>query len=109
MFGVTDDRLLLRSTRPDKVADYNQSSSNAHAGLQGECRISSPPTAWINSSPARTAPQRHVLRLRITEIHKHAVTHVLRDEPTKPLDGLGDALLISGNDQAEVLRVHSRR
>ena len=49
------------------------------------------------------------MRLRIAEIHEHAVAHVLRDEPAEALHSLGDALLVGGNDLAKVLRVHARR
>ena len=48
-------RVLLRLSRSDQIADYDQSGGNADAGLQWQYRTSSPPTAWINSSPARTA------------------------------------------------------
>jgi hypothetical protein len=47
--------------------------------------------------------------LRITEVHQHTVAHVLRYEPAKALDSLGDALLVGGDDLAEVLWVHARR
>ena len=47
--------------------------------------------------------------LRIAEVHEHAVAHVLRYEPAEALHGLGDALLIGGDDLAQVLRVHARR
>jgi hypothetical protein len=47
--------------------------------------------------------------LRIAKIHEHAIAHVFRHEPAKPLHSLGDTLLIAGNDLAEVLRVHARR
>ena len=47
--------------------------------------------------------------LRVAEIDQHAVAHVLRYEPAEALHGLGDALLVGGNDLAQVLRVHTRR
>jgi hypothetical protein len=39
--GLTDNRLLLRSTRSDKIADYDQPGGNAHAGLQGSAGLQS--------------------------------------------------------------------
>ena len=39
-----------------------------------------------------------LVSLRIAEIDEHAVAHVLRDEPAKALHGLGDAVLIGGDD-----------
>ena len=50
-----------------------------------------------------------LMGLRIPEIDQNAIAHVLRDEPAEALHGLGDALLISRNDLAQVFRVHARR
>jgi hypothetical protein len=41
-----------------------------------------------------------LMRLRVAEVHEHAVAHVFRHEPAEALHGLGDALLISRNDLA---------
>ena len=60
--------------------------------------------------PRPHRPLRVILvRLRITEVDQHTVAHVLRDEPAEALHGLGDALLVGGNDLAQVLGVHARR
>ena len=48
-----------------------------------------------------------LMRLRIAEVHQHAVAHVFRHEPSKRLHGFGDAFLICRNDLAHVLRVHA--
>src|SRR5690242_15426198 len=50
-----------------------------------------------------------LVSLRVTEIHQNAVARVLHDEAAEALHGLSDALLISGNDIAQILRVHTRR
>ena len=50
-----------------------------------------------------------LVRLRIAEVHEHAIAHVLRYEPAEALHSLGDALLIGGDDLAQVLRVHTGR
>jgi hypothetical protein len=47
--------------------------------------------------------------LRITKVDQYAITHVLRYEPAKALHSLSDALLIGGNDLAQILGVHTRR
>ena len=49
------------------------------------------------------------MRSRIAKVHEHAVAHVFRYEPAERLHRLGDALLIGGDDLAQVLRVHTRR
>ncbi len=45
------------------------------------------------------------MRLGIAVIDQDPTAHVLRDEAAKAAHGFGDALLISGNDLAEVFRV----
>ena len=52
---LADDAALLRLTRSDQIADDDQPGGNADAGLQWSAGSSAPPTAAINSSPARTA------------------------------------------------------
>ena len=55
-FGVSPTiRLLLRRTRSDQVADHDQPGRNADTGLQWSTGLQCALTAWINSSPARTA------------------------------------------------------
>jgi hypothetical protein len=44
------------------------------------------------------------MRLRVTEIDEDAVAHILT---TKPPNRLGNALLVRGDDLAQVLRVHA--
>jgi Cupin superfamily (DUF985) len=48
-----------------------------------------------------------LMRLRVAEIHQHAVAHVLRHEPAEAANGLRDAFLIGRNDLAQVLWVHA--
>jgi hypothetical protein len=104
---LADNRLLLSSARSDQIADYDQSGGNADAGLQWSSRLQ--PVHRLDLFQPR--PDRSLgiilMGLRIAEIDQHAVAHVFRHEPAEPLHSLGDALLISGNDLAQVLRVHS--
>ena len=106
---LADDCLLLSSTRSDQIADYDQPGSNAHAGLQWSAGLQSA-NRLDQLQPRPYRPLGVVLvGLRIAEIDQHAVAHVLRYEPAEALHSLGDALLIGGNDLAQVLRVHARR
>ena len=50
-----------------------------------------------------------LMGLRIAKIHQDAVAHVFCDEPAEAAHRFGDALLIGGNDLAQVLGVHARR
>ena len=47
--------------------------------------------------------------LRIAEVDQDTVAHVFGNETAEALHSLGDALLIAGNDLAQVLRVHASR
>jgi hypothetical protein len=50
-----------------------------------------------------------LMRLRIPEVDQHPIAHVLRDEASEALHGLGNTLLVGRNDLAEVFRVHAGR
>ena len=49
------------------------------------------------------------MSLRIAEVHEDAVAHVLRYKAAEALHSLSNALLVGGNDLAQVLGVHTRR
>jgi hypothetical protein len=49
-----------------------------------------------------------LMGLGIPEVHEDPIAHVLRHEPAEALHRLGNALLIRGDDLAQVLGVHSR-
>ena len=49
------------------------------------------------------------MRLRIPEVHKHTVAHVLRHETAEAAHSHRDAFLIGRDDLAKVLRVHATR
>jgi hypothetical protein len=91
------DGLLLRSTRPDQITDYHQSRCDADTGLEVRVGCADCPLCVV------------FVCLGIPEIHEHPIAHVLRYEPAKAANGLGDALLIGRKDLAEVFRVHARR
>jgi hypothetical protein len=42
-------------------------------------------------------------------VNQHTIAHILRYEPAEALHGLGNRLLIGGNDLAQVLWVHAGR
>jgi hypothetical protein len=50
-----------------------------------------------------------LMGLRVTEEDEDTVPHKLRDVAAEALHGLSDALLVGGNDLAEVFRVHAGR
>jgi hypothetical protein len=74
--------------------------------------------AWVFRSP--TAPNQFqsctdsalrivLMGLRVAKIDEYAIAHVLGDKTTKPRHCLRNALLLGGNNLADVLRVHARR
>jgi hypothetical protein len=99
----------LSRARSNEIADYNQSGADANADLE---RFNAAQLAnrFDELEPSPYRPLGIILvRLRVAEVHKHAVTHVLRYEAAEALHSLGDTLLIARNDLAQVLRVHTRR
>jgi hypothetical protein len=46
---------------------------------------------------------------RISEIDQNPVAHVFRDEAVEGADHFGGALMIGGDDLAQVFRIESRR
>ena len=74
--------------------------------------------AWVfraTYSSHQLQPRAHgtfcvvLVGLGVAEVDQNTIAHVLRDEPTEALHGLGDALLVGRNDLAEIFRVHARR
>ena len=104
---LADDAALLRLARSDQVADHDQPGRDADTGLQRSAGLQ----RCHRRDQLQPRPHRPLgvvlMRLRIAEIHQHAVAHVLRHEPAEALHGLGDAFLIGRNDLAQVLRVHA--
>src|SRR5215472_12944587 len=100
VWRLTDYGLLLRSARPDEVADNHQSRCDADSRLQGRTDPQSP-YANYQLQPRPDGPFRIVfVRLRIPEIYQYPIAHILRNEAAEPLHDVGDALLIGGNDLA---------
>ena len=109
VWGLSNNRLLLSSTRSNQVADHDQSGGDAQTGSQGSTGLQ-PSHRFDQLQPCAYRPLGIVLMcFRIAEVHKHAVAHVLCYEPAEALHSFGDALLIGGNDLAQVLRVHAGR
>ena len=105
---LANDCLLLISIRSEEVAVHHHSSSNADTRLEGCVRLQ------FADCRDQFQPRAHgllciVFVLRATEVDQHPVAHVLRYETVEALHGLGDTLLVGGNDLAEVFRVHPPR
>ena len=104
---LADDAALLRRALADQVADHDQPGGDADTRLQGaSCSRRTDRIDHLQPRPHRLLGV-VLMRLRIAEIDQHAVAHVFGDEAVETAHGLGDALLIGGNDLAQVLRVHA--
>jgi hypothetical protein len=95
---LADDRLLLCSTRADQITDHDQPGRDADPGLQRSARLE----AGYRRDQLQPRPHRLLgvvlMRFRIAEINKNAVTHVFGHEAAEAAHRLGDAFLISRND-----------
>jgi hypothetical protein len=91
---LADDATLLRLSRSDQVANHDEPGRDADTGLQ---RDSGPQCVHRCDQLQRRAHRPFgivLVRLRIAEVHKHTIPHVLRYEPAKALHSPGDAFLI---------------
>src|SRR5262249_20805651 len=106
---LTDNSLLLRSSRADQIANNHQPRRHPDARLDGRRGLQSTSSS-DQLQPCSNSPFRIVLmRLRITKVDQDPIAHVFRYEATEALHSLRDALLVGRNDLAEVFRVHASR
>ena len=107
VWRLANDAALLRLTSSDQVTYDYKPSGNAHARLQRGMGVQ--PAYCLDQLQPRPYGSLGIVfvRLRVAEVHEHTIAHVFRHEPTGASHGLGDALLIRGDDLAQVLRVHA--
>src|SRR6202042_2232174 len=85
---LANDCLLLRSTRPNQIADYHQSRCDTDTGLQGRVGLQS------TYSSDQLQPCAHgsfcviLVSLWVAKVDEDPIAHVLRHEPAEPLHGL---------------------
>jgi hypothetical protein len=109
-FGVSAyDGLLLRSARPDQVANNHQTRCDAYARL--EARVGLQATHSSDQlQPCAHCPLGVVLVcMGVAEVDQHTVAHKFRDETAETTHGLRDAFLVGRNDLSQVFGVHARR
>jgi len=96
----------------DPYASYDE--KRLEAGLAG-ARLEGSARLQATYSGDQFQPRTHrllcvvLMGLGIPKVHENPIPHVLRDEAAEALYGPCDALLIGGNDLAEVFRVHAGR
>jgi hypothetical protein len=85
----TNDAALLRVPRSDQIAHDDQPGRNADTGLQRSTRLE--PGYCRNQLQSR--PDRSLgiilMRLRITEVHKHTVAQIFRHKAVEAPHGFG--------------------
>src|SRR5262249_29948564 len=104
----TNDRLFLRRTLADQIADDYGAARDANSCFEFDRS-----EATDSFDRAQTGPYRPLgvvlMRLRVAEIHEDAIAHVLGNEPAQALHGLCKPLLIARDGLVQVYRVHARR
>ena len=106
---LADDRLLLGGARSDQVTDDDEPRGDADAALQGRAgRQPGDACDELQRRPYR--PLRVILMgLRITEDRRaHRRPYTSRRTRRSAATALGDALLVGGDDLAQVLGIHTR-
>ena len=107
---LADDRLLLRRTLADQIADDHQPGGDADPRFEcGGFDIEASDSV-DDVQPRPDRPLGIVLmRARVAEIDENAVAHVLGDEAIEHGDDLGDRAVISADQLAQILRVMTGR
>jgi hypothetical protein len=80
--------------RADQVADDHEASCDADARLEGHAGLQATHGSDQLQPCAHGAFCVVLMRLRISEIHKDTIAHVLRDEAAEAPHGLCDAFLV---------------
>ena len=105
---LAHDPALLPIAGGDQVADDDLPGANADTNPQRLGRLE--PSHRVNESKA--GPYRLLgiilVRLRVAEIHKHPIAHVLGDKAAEAGDRLGDAAMIHADDLAQILGIQAR-
>ena len=107
---LADDRLFLRRTLADQIADDHQpgGDSDAHAQFGDSGVEASDAVDQTQSGPDR--PLGIVLMgSRVAEIDQHPVAHILGDKAIEPRDDRGHRAVIGADQVAQILRVELRR
>jgi hypothetical protein len=99
---------LLSFAGGDQVADDDLPGANADADLQRLGSWELPDTVNQSQAGAYGLLGVVLVRLRITEVHQHAIAHVLGDKAIETGDRIGDAAMIGTNDLAQVLGIPVR-
>jgi hypothetical protein len=94
--SVAHHPALLRITFSNEIADDHQPCGNANANLKRRIKTCAELQDTLDQrESAPYCPLCIVLmRLRVTEVVKHAIAHVLRDKPTGP--GVGFIMRFDG-------------
>src|SRR5205807_9175886 len=94
-FGVSPHhRLLLSRTRPNQIANHDNTCRNPDTGLQRSIRLE----PGYRRDQLQPSPHRALgivlMGFRKAEVDEDTVAHVFRDEPIEAAHNLRDAFLI---------------
>src|SRR5262249_48379979 len=101
-----DDRLLLRRALADQIADDDEPRGNAGARSQLDGFGTETADSIDQTQRGSDGPLAAVFRCsRITKIGQDTVARVLPDKAVEPADRVRDALVVSADHFAQILRV----
>jgi hypothetical protein len=107
---LADDRLLLRRSLADQIADDHQPGGDADARLQLDGFDIEANDGLDQTEPCSDRAFGIVLmRPRVPEINEHAVAHIFGDEAVEASDDTGDRAMIGADDLAQILGIEPRR
>jgi hypothetical protein len=105
---LTDDRLFLRRSFADQIADDHQPGGDPDACLELD---GFDIEATDSVDRAQSRPDRPLgvvlMRLWVAEIDQYAVAHVPGDEAVEPGDNFGDSAVIRGDHVTQILGIEA--
>ncbi len=106
---LADDTAFLRRARADQIADHREAAGDAETHPQRPRRRQMADRV-DDRKPGAHRPLGVVLvRLRIAEVDKQPIAHVLRDKVVEAGDRFGDAAVIGADHLPQILGIETRR
>jgi hypothetical protein len=106
---LANDRLLPGRIRSEQVANDDQPRSNADARLQGRHSLEAADRGDHFQPGANGAFRVILMRLGIAEVNQHPVARIRRHEAAEALHNLGNAVVVGGDDFAQIFGIHACR
>ena len=106
---LAEDDALLRRTLANQVADDDEPGGDAEPYRDRLRQVQRADRVDDRQARPHRALGIVLMRLRVAEIGKNPVAHILGEKPTKPGQHLGDRAIIRGDYLAQILGVEPGR